>query len=286
MSNDKKNSPQERTHKAQREHAAKAAPDEDSSLLRVVDPWSQRGVYIRLSKQRKTTLLKIAAAAGNASNPHQALAACIDSASLALDAKQLRDDTKTQMLSAEFDENADGLASRLDSMQKSFDKLELAFDEKLNLLQAALAPLANVSVETNFHHKTGYEATPLKSWLSSVPTQAYAHHDMLLVEGCWSGTLPSPNGTLTVMLDVRLISTCSGDGGANARVEISGVSTAEDWAINIAKSPGAIIVMACQESQMSGDWIVSFFPRIGHDLLGECTGSIHLVSDRFAPSGK
>lgn len=280
MSTDGNKMLREPKRKARAAVGINAAPDVDASTPDVADPWSQRGIYIRLSKQRKAALLRVAASSGHSENPHQALSACIDSAARALDIEELRGEMDEQRSLTDFSEDADALASRLDDMNASLARIEIAVDSRLDALEAALSPLVNLDGLAGAREmaRGRPSARAMESWLNSVRVADGGSRDsMALVEAHWAGTRPDPcGGSVAILFDVHLMNAADADSAIMAEVEIPDIDPAEAMAHHIALAPFRPFIFACQKSRSDDTWIATLFPKGENGQLGESIGSRQL----------
>ncbi len=234
--------------------------------------WDQRGIYLRLSKQRKGLLLKIAKDMGEESTPHRALSAYLE-AYRDRDHLACHDDV---LGAADLNDLRSDIGQRFDGLEQTVDLMEARLADLLTQLGNALTPLSSLAAAG--------DALPLcerlAEWLERVQRERNLPIARLaLVRATWRATTAGEGAGAPVTLEFNT-ELLNIDGQplkalVPGHVRIEALAPAMTLAAHVHAAPTAVIVLTCQPA-IAGRWNITAFRVDTHGALGEQFASFSL----------
>ena len=224
------------------------------------NPWDPKGVFLRLSKERKVLLMAIAKKLGYEESPHKALAAYIASSKL----------NEEHQIVEHLSEFSDGFPA-LDALRQNIDqRFETLAASTINsqirieALVAGLDKALATVLELLDAARPGPEAAiSMAMWLGTAEEQfGLPIRRLALTRAAWIETKidRESKGKVSMAFDADMLNI---DGRAvqastGARVEIVGIDPTGPLCVAISASPLRHIFFACQATQ-DGTWRATAF---------------------------
>lgn len=233
--------------------------------------WGQRGIYVRMSKQRKAALLRFAERSGNAESPHQALSACIEHAD-AYARSQDGSGNDKMATGGEFDDG-NAIDARLDSLEASLARIERAVENgggTFGRMSAMSGWFANSRDLDQF----GPEA--MSTWLDALARSQTVEPELTLLTARWAWTAPvDRNSTaLSVAYEMGSVDVRAAKNDPSTRIQIFTLPIDSPLLGKTVLHPKQEFVVACRRASVEGSWLVSFFPKFQNGDLGEAVLSL------------
>lgn len=221
------------------------------------DPWAKDGIFVRLSKKRKTKLQEIAKKLGCEDNPHQAIVAHIEGGADD-EHPPLFEATQAAPFQAE-------VGRRFDEVVKTVVAMEDRVAFLIERLGDALAPLTDIAQSPEPKPES------LPAWLSRIQSErGSAISKLALARAKWISTHAGQSGRLAMDFEMELLNV---DGQPArpvpvGRVRINGANPVWRFTAEVHASNGQHIVLTCQPTTL-GHWTINAFFSKPDGALGE-----------------
>jgi hypothetical protein len=221
------------------------------------DPWAKDGIFVRLSKKRKTKLQEIAKRLGCEDNPHQAIVAHIEGG-----ADDEHPALEESAASGPFHAE---IGRRFDEVVKTVGAMEDRVAFLIERLGDALSPLTDIAQPPEPKPES------LPAWLSRIQAErGSAITKLALARAKWIATHAGQSGRLAMDFEMELLNI---DGQAArpvpvGRVRIDGANPAWRFTSEVHASNGQRIVLTCQPMAL-GRWMINAFFSKPDGALGE-----------------
>ena len=227
------------------------------------DPWSKRGIYVRLSKRRKELLLAHAKRLGHVDSPHRTLAALVEEMSVSGSASD------PHVLASADGTDADRIEVGLARIESAVASMTASMEERTADLIArlgdALAPLGDLA------HGNAAPAEPLAQWLAEIEIErGKPIQKVALMRSSWRSAKVDRDGALDIELRAELLNV---DGQPlhppkEGLVLLAAIYGSGPFASALLTTITLPVIMACKPSGR-GRWSIEAFSTMSDGTIGE-----------------